>query len=209
LSDVFDVTRYLEQERIRNLTPINAALYARVFAYKHRLAWDLVAPLEQLLRGLSSAVRPHFETANWDEGIEDGPFPALFSRCESPIEEMFLAALIRSLCATDRFSGADWDVDGAMRLKGGPSLTVTPQAPVLDGKRADFLLSTPTMRLVCELDGHDFHERTKEQATRDKARDRALTSAGYTVMRFTGSEVWRDPEPGAQQALEFVLRGTP
>lgn len=48
-------------------------------------------------------------------------------------------------------------------------------------------------KLVVECDGHDFHERTKEQAERDKRRDRWLTLNGYTVMRFTGREVWRDP----------------
>lgn len=48
-------------------------------------------------------------------------------------------------------------------------------------------------RLAVECDGHDFHERTKEQAARDRARDRRLQEAGYTVMRFTGSEIYRDP----------------
>ncbi len=44
---------------------------------------------------------------------------------------------------------------------------------------------------VIECDGHDFHERTKEQAQRDKKRDRELQAAGYKVFRFTGSEIWR------------------
>ena len=60
----------------------------------------------------------------------------------------------------------------------------------------------PRYRLAIELDGHDFHERTKEQAQRDKARDRALTEAGYRVLRFTGSEVWRD----AGKCVDEVLR---
>lgn len=47
--------------------------------------------------------------------------------------------------------------------------------------------------LVVELDGHDFHERTKEQSTRDKARDRDITRKGWRAARFTGSEVWRNP----------------
>ena len=43
--------------------------------------------------------------------------------------------------------------------------------------------------IVVELDGHDFHEKTKEQAQKDKDRDRSLTRAGYKIMRFTGSEI--------------------
>jgi hypothetical protein len=55
--------------------------------------------------------------------------------------------------------------------------------------------------VVVECDGHDFHEKTKEQAQRDKARDRYLVSAGFKVMRFTGSEIWRDPTACAIEAL--------
>lgn len=44
-------------------------------------------------------------------------------------------------------------------------------------------------RLVVEIDGHDFHERTKEQAKKDKERDRFLQSKNYQVFRFTGSEI--------------------
>lgn len=48
-------------------------------------------------------------------------------------------------------------------------------------------------RLVVECDGHDFHERTREQAAHDKARDRAIVNEGCRVIRFTGSEIFRDP----------------
>jgi very-short-patch-repair endonuclease len=64
--------------------------------------------------------------------------------------------------------------------------------------------------LVClavECDGHDFHERTKEQAARDRSRDRALQAAGYTVMRFTGSELYRDPMRCVREVLEWAHRG--
>ncbi len=45
-------------------------------------------------------------------------------------------------------------------------------------------------RLVIEVDGHEFHERTKAQARRDKSRDRYFIGQGYTVFRFTGTEVF-------------------
>ena len=47
--------------------------------------------------------------------------------------------------------------------------------------------------IIVECDGHDYHERTKEQAAHDKSRDRFLVAEGYRVMRFTGYEIYRDP----------------
>jgi hypothetical protein len=41
----------------------------------------------------------------------------------------------------------------------------------------------PPFILVVEVDGHDFHE--KEQARRDKQRDRFMTTTGAKVLRFT------------------------
>lgn len=55
--------------------------------------------------------------------------------------------------------------------------------------------------VIIECDGHEFHERTKEQAARDKARDRNIQERGYKVLRFTGSEIWRDPFACADTAM--------
>ena len=59
---------------------------------------------------------------------------------------------------------------------------------------ADFVVWRPgdPNRVVVECDGHAFHERTPEQAAHDKRRDRFMTRAGYKVLRFTGSEVYRN-----------------
>ncbi|MEM8534395.1 MAG: DUF559 domain-containing protein [Chloroflexota bacterium] len=48
-------------------------------------------------------------------------------------------------------------------------------------------------KVVIECDGHAYHERTKEQAQRDRSRDRDLQSKGYHVFRFTGSELFNEP----------------
>lgn len=143
------------------------------------------------------AAREHMDAAQWmfEQRLWD-----VYSQCESPIEEMFGYALL----------GLDsYPTDHQ---------TFRQQVPI--GKyRVDFLLSfvdpgmakdggtdaTPA-QLVVELDGHDFHERTKEQAKRDKSRDRALIDAGYQVIRFTGSEVYADPVKCAKEASELVGR---
>ena len=63
--------------------------------------------------------------------------------------------------------------------------------------RADFaflpLKGSACPPFIVELDGHNFHERTKKQAARDRSRDRAMQASGFQVIRFTGSELWRDP----------------
>ena len=48
--------------------------------------------------------------------------------------------------------------------------------------------------IVVECDGHDFHERTKEQARHDRSRDRYFMKQAVPVLRFTGSEIWKDAE---------------
>lgn len=69
--------------------------------------------------------------------------------------------------------------------------------------RLDVAVFVGPHKFAVELDGHDWHERLKEQVARDKARDRALTMAGWRVLRFAGSEVWADPEIVATTIAHF------
>ena len=78
----------------------------------------------------------------------------------------------------------------------GDILIVFPQLKI-DAYRVDFFLfyrqGDTEHRIVIECDGHDFHERTKEQAQKDRSRDRWMTAQGLPVLRFTGAEIWKDP----------------
>jgi hypothetical protein len=76
--------------------------------------------------------------------------------------------------------------------------------------RADFLLRiwdkndlSNKVEIVIECDGHDFHEKTKEQARKDRSRDRSLQDIGYFVLRFTGSEIFEDAEKCVTEAYIF------
>lgn len=60
--------------------------------------------------------------------------------------------------------------------------------------------------IAIECDGHDFHERTKEQAAHDRARDRHFQSLGLNVFRFTGSEIWKDPVKCVDEVVRFCQR---
>ena len=73
-----------------------------------------------------------------------------------------------------------------------------PPADIHKLKTRDFT-KRAIAKLIVEVDGHDFHEHTKEQAEHDKSRDRAFTNFGYQVLRFTGREINRE---AANKALE-------
>lgn len=115
---------------------------------------------------------------------------------ESPIEMAFLIGLMGFSHTLPRYDFGDMDlyINRALTL---PVIRVELQAPIGE-YRADFLLTVldhnggTLGRVVVECDGHAFHERTKDQAARDRSRDRAMTLAGYTVMRFTGSEIYNN-----------------
>jgi very-short-patch-repair endonuclease len=69
--------------------------------------------------------------------------------------------------------------------------------------RVDFMVwsvaPTPSgdiklLKFIIECDGHDFHEKTKQQVAYDKKRDRDLQALGFRVLRFSGSEIYKDPK---------------
>lgn len=86
-----------------------------------------------------------------------------------------------------------------------PILSVIPQHKV--GKfRVDFfveLFCGNGNKYIIECDGHDFHEKTKEQAKYDKQRERFLVQNGYKVLRFSGSEIYKDFENITRELFEI------
>lgn len=93
-------------------------------------------------------------------------------------------------------------------------LLVLPQAQIA-GWRTDFLICATQngpsgknswRKVIVECDGHDFHERTKEQAAKDRSRDRDAQMSGLHILRFTGSEIWRDPWGCAEKVCEWAFR---
>ena len=130
--------------------------------------------------------------------------------CESPIESVMLAALIAGasypgtgtsspiVYPKTRSSSDDYLLrtpywNGTMAR----GCLILPQCQI-EQYRVDFCLifygefDDYQFNLVVECDGHEWHERTKKQAQRDKARDRDLQAGGFIVLRFTGSEIWKN-----------------
>lgn len=118
--------------------------------------------------------------------------------CESPLEIKLLGALLNLASPPPNY------------LSPMPEVTLECQKQI-GPYRVDFLIETDSyegdrIRIVIEVDGHEFHERTKDQAQRDKERDRFFAVSGYLVMRFTGREVFRDAGGCSAEVSAYIER---
>ncbi|KJR97976.1 MAG: hypothetical protein VR68_11775 [Peptococcaceae bacterium BRH_c4a] len=121
--------------------------------------------------------------------------------CESPIEQLMMLA-IRSqkgkyLALTD---------DGEIIVRQQEEIKINKEK-----FRVDFLIQARVgkrrHKIIVECDGHIFHEKTREQAMKDKRRARLLTLEGYIVLHYTGSEIWGNPFGCAREVLGFMFNG--
>lgn len=125
---------------------------------------------------------------NWQQSLVD-IFPRDPSmKVDSKIEELFISSFIacRSILMVPEY------LNPCTQVNVGPYL-IDWSVHLNNGKK-----------LAVELDGHDFHEKTKEQASKDKRKDRALVLAGYTVVRFTGSDVWNNPFLCCRETVDHI-----
>lgn len=139
--------------------------------------------------------------------------PELVSRCESPIERVMAYAI---LGLSSKFPGRllpfgfTNEEEGYFRLGRGQSKVIVGSQVGIGSSRVDFAVLAQVMRwreplrLVIECDGHEFHEKTKEQIAADKARERRLVAMGYYVLRFSGAEIWNDPWGCASDLVETL-----
>lgn len=148
----------------------------------------------------------------------------LIGKCESPIEELILFALcivcnekadtVRYRAEGHEFGDLDIGIDafwiepqanlGRYRVDFLVEYGAHVRQP--EGKRTPYEYEWATKGLVLECDGHAFHERTKDQAKRDKERDRELQKMGYLVFHYTGSEIWTDVLHCANDALTTLQK---
>jgi hypothetical protein len=126
---------------------------------------------------------------------------------ESPIEQIFLI---------------EWNFQ---EIQSGDKFRfyLVPQVPVnySSGKfildfRIDFMSSAigdfdlpalnevPEPLLGIELDGHIWHEKTKKQVEYHKERERFFSSQGWTLLRFAGSEIVKNPGKCVSEVLELA-----
>jgi len=138
---------------------------------------------------------------------------ALASRlaiCESPVEVLFALALLSARDA----AGPVFDLALHPPTRKPPLLAVSEAhglrlygqhevATEAKRYRVDFTITGGTRKLAVEIDGHGFHA-SKAARSADAARDIALTKAGWTPARFTGSDIWRNADDCAARALDLL-----
>lgn len=115
---------------------------------------------------------------------------------ESPIEEILYVALRSVMSKNPDFVDVRMQEEVSVN---GMNYRIDLLVVCYDGKNGRYY--------AIECDGHDFHEKTKEQAARDKKRDRDLMSAGYHVIRFTGSEIYNNPLQCATEVRKIAFGG--
>lgn len=94
---------------------------------------------------------------------EESYIPEVF-KCESPIEvRLYNGLLQHGLYAIPQYRQGKYRID----------------------------LAFPNSMLAIECDGKAYHS-TPEQKAHDRKKDRYLRSKGWTVLRFTGSRIYRD-----------------
>ncbi|WP_421662298.1 DUF559 domain-containing protein [Lysinibacillus telephonicus] len=129
------------------------------------------------------------------------------TKCESPIEEVMYLALLNLFQYYQTFQSRFY-------------VEVICQEPVTRKKnsyRTDIWIHVHDMNTVLlgpdqykmykfavECDGHEFHEKTKEQVRSDRFRERCLMKEGYTVVRFAGSEIFDDAQKCALEVWEII-----
>lgn len=128
-----------------------------------------------------------------------------FDGCGSPIEKLFSLALQEAV-----YKASAWDP----LFKHFDVFEIERQVKIHYGNegkyyKADFLVSLADHRYglfnyIIECDGHDFHEKTKQQVKADKKRERDFLERGYVFMRFTGSEINESPYVCAREALTSI-----
>lgn len=82
-----------------------------------------------------------------------------------------------------------------------------PKESYFNGYIPDFVIyvNNQLSGYVIEIDGHEWHEKTKEQVRADKEKDRAYLKNGFIPVRFTGSEVYHDVKKCVDDFFEILI----
>ncbi len=147
-----------------------------------------------------------------------GSTSGLLNRCESVIERAFAAGFLVHGGFSVKSAGDCWAVtrEGgetlALRAQYEVTLASDPWARGVDPEkvfaRPDFaFFRDDRLLLLVDVDGHDFHERSREQVRHDRERDRHLLRCGLRVARFTGSEINTDARGCAAEAFALATLG--
>ena len=156
-------------------------------------------PLDDLLDLENLKIKP--SERRFAPTVQYGIPVEAWNLCGSPIEKALLYGIITAAARAGiivelKLNGKETTLVACA----GSLLTIRPQHKVCN-HRTDFMIEYRDVRAVVECDGHDYHERTKEQAQHDRELDRAFQREGFRVFRFTGREIWQSPEECAASMI--------
>ena len=99
---------------------------------------------------------------------------------------------------------------GYIPLDGSYHMSIQPSFPhvKVNGKAIRpeiyfWVPNKPEINIVVECDGYDYHS-GKEKFTTDRKRDRVLKASGYDVLRFSGSEIFKEPMNVATELASYL-----
>lgn len=123
--------------------------------------------------------------------------------CESPIEQLLAVSLERinllGFCHYNPFIDVI-AIEKQQDIKISKKVTY----------RVDFLITVHYKNqgmkgFVIECDGHEFHQKTKEQVEKDNQKTRDLQMKGFEVTRFSGTEIYHRSYLCATEIRKLIL----
>lgn len=135
---------------------------------------------DTVLISISDKVNTYLKTITYDINL-----------CKSPIERLFYVEMVSEIESKKSNSASP-----GCNLE----LSINPQVEISgNGEKfiVDFVFSVvdfnvkKTWSFIVECDGFEFHS-SKEKMRKDYMRQRSLQRLGYSLIRFTGSEIYED-----------------
>jgi len=112
--------------------------------------------------------------------------------------------------------GAVMEIGSTLPLT-STTVFIAPQVKFLNRRRCDFLLlgymerggHKSIIEVCVECDGFDWHDKEKSAFEKDRASDRCFQRDDVRVLRFAGTEIWRDAFGCVAEIVDFMgaIRG--
>lgn len=142
------------------------------------------------------------ETRSRDALLHLGQGSPEYDLCESPLE----CRLLDAFFSTGAFQpvAASAGVLLGYSACNGALLGQLAVKANLRHHRLDYAVIAPRRDVFIAIEVDGGHHFNRDQAQRDRKRDRDLASRGWTPIRFTGGEVFRDAEGCVREVVDAV-----
>lgn len=135
------------------------------------------------------------------------------SKAESPLEELFLilwAYWHSHSGKPGQFTYAGEKVPWTDEPGPNAVFFDLSQQVKIGRHRADYVVTIQrrtgkALRIAIELDGHRFHDRTEQQASADRRRDRYFLREGVFTLRYTFSDLVKAPNDAMRDLTDTLL----